>query len=150
MVIVLVGVMATATCVENVKGTPFVAEHVYGTWWFVMLWAMLSATGAAYILKSGLQKRLPVFLLHVSFLVILAGAFTTFLTSERGSVHLREGETVTEFMKPDSTMADLGFELALKSFTVEYYPGTDSPMDYVSQVEADSTPLGISMNNIGR
>ena len=150
LVIVLVGVMATATCVENVKGTPFVAEHVYGTWWFVMLWAMLSATGAAYILKSGMQKRLPVFLLHVSFLVILAGAFTTFLTSERGSVHLREGETVTAFMKADGTMADLGFELALKSFSVECYPGTDSPMDYVSQVEADSTPLDISMNNIGR
>lgn len=150
LAVVIIIVMAAATCVENLRGADFVSANVYGTWWFVLLWAALAFTSIIYMLKSGLQKRMPVFLLHISFLVILAGALTTYLTSERGSLHLRKGETVKTFMSADSTSRDLGFALTLNYFAVEYYPGTDSPMDYVSHLEADGTGLDISMNNIGR
>ena len=36
--IVVVVVMATATIVENYQGTEFVAQHIYGAWWFSALW----------------------------------------------------------------------------------------------------------------
>ena len=150
LAVVIIIVMAAATCVENLRGADFVSANVYGTWWFVLLWAALAFTSIIYMFKSGLQKRMPVFLLHISFLVILAGALTTYLTSERGSLHLRKGETVTTFLSADSTSRDLGFALTLNNFAVEYYPGTDSPMDYVSHLEADGTGVDISMNNIGR
>lgn len=142
--------MAAATCVENMRGADFVSANVYGTWWFVLLWAALAFISLIYMLKAGLQKRLQVFFLHISFLVILAGALTTYLTSERGSVHLRKGETVTAFTSADSTSCDLGFALTLNDFEVEYYPGTDSPMDYVSHLDADGARVDVSMNNIGR
>ena len=147
---VLIAVMAAATCIENLKGTPFVAEHIYGALWFVLLWAALACTGFALILKARLQKRIPVFMLHVSFLVILAGALTTYLTSERGSIHLRTGEPESQFVLADSTVRNLEFALTLNDFAVECYPGTDSPMDYVSHVTVDGVPMDISMNNIGR
>lgn len=142
--------MAAATCVENMRGADFVSANVYGTWWFVLLWAALTLTSLIYMLKAGLQKRLQVFFLHISFLVILAGALTTYLTSERGGLHLRKGETVTTFLSADSTVCDLGFALTLNDFEVEYYPGTDSPMDYVSHLDAEGTRVDVSMNNIGR
>lgn len=75
---------------------------------------------------------------------------TTYLTSERGSLHLRKGEAVTTFLSADSTSCELGFALTLNDFDVEYYPGTDSPMDYVSHLDAEGTRVDVSMNNIGR
>ena len=142
--------MAAATCVENMRGADFVSANVYGTWWFVLLWAALAVISLIYMLKADLHKRLPVLFLHISFLVILAGALTTYLTSERGSLHLRKGETVTTFKSADSTACDLGFALTLNDFEVEYYPGTDSPMDYVSHLDAEGARVYVSMNNIGR
>ena len=77
LAVVIILVMAAATCVENMRGADFVSANVYGTWWFVLLWAALALTSLIYMLKAGLQNRLPVFFLHISFLVILAGALTT-------------------------------------------------------------------------
>lgn len=150
LAVVIILVMAAATCVENMRGADFVSANVYGTWWFVLLWAALAVISLIYMLKAGLQKRLQVFFLHISFLVILAGALTTYLTSERGSLHFRKGETVTTFLSADSTSCELGFALTLNDFEVEYYPGTDSPMDYVSHLDAEGTRVDVSMNNIGR
>jgi len=150
LAVVIILVMAAATCVENMRGADFVSANVYGTWWFVLLWAALAVISLIYMLKADLHKRLPVFFLHISFLVILAGALTTYLTSERGSLHLRKGETVTTFKSADSTSCELGFALTLNDFDVEYYPGTDSPMDYVSHLDAEGTMVDVSMNNIGR
>lgn len=150
LAVVIILVMAAATCVENMRGADFVSANVYGTWWFGLLWAALAVISLIYMLKAGLHKRLPVFFLHISFLVILAGALTTYLTSERGSLHLRKGETVTTFLSADSTSCELGFALTLNDFEVEYYPGTDSPMDYVSHLDAEGTRVDVSMNNIGR
>lgn len=150
LAVVIILVMAAATCVENMRGADFVSANVYGTWWFVLLWAALAVISLIYMLKADLHKRLPVLFLHISFLVILAGALTTYLTSERGSLHLRKGETVTTFKSADSTACDLGFALTLNDFEVEYYPGTDSPMDYVSHLDAEGARVDVSMNNIGR
>lgn len=150
LAVVIILVMAAATCVENMRGADFVSANVYGTWWFVLLWAALAVISLIYMLKADLHKRLPVLFLHISFLVILAGALTTYLTSERGSLHLRKGETVTTFKSADSTACDLGFALTLNDFEVEYYPGTDSPMDYVSHLDAEGARVYVSMNNIGR
>lgn len=150
LTVVIIAVMAAATCVESIKGAAYASSHVYGTWWFVLLWTALACTGAVYIMRSGLWRRMPVFMLHVSFLVILAGALTTWLTSERGTVHLRMGEPSSVFMSADSTTRDLGFTLTLDRFVMECYPGTDSPMDYVSRVNAGDEVMEISMNHIGR
>ncbi len=147
---ILVLVMAASTFIENVRGTAFVHGHIYGSWWFVTLWAALALTSIVYILRTKLYRRFIVFMLHISFLVILAGAMTTFLTSESGTIHLRQGERVNSFVNADSTLSPLGFDMVLENFCVEYYPGTDSPMDYVSHVVTDGLPMDISMNNIGR
>lgn len=146
---VLILIMAAATCIENVRGSGFVAEYVYGSWWFVLLWAIFSGLGIALIIKTKLYRRLPVFLLHVSFVVILCGALVSYLTSERGEVHLRKDEPVTQYDNSSGVRADFGFALTLKDFEIRYYPGTDSPSDYVSHVLTEGEDLAVSMNHIG-
>jgi len=149
----IICVMMAATIVEKFKGTPFAGEYIYGSWWFVLLWLVLSVASIAYVIKMRLYKRLAVIMLHTSFVIILIGALTTFLTAQRGDVHLREGMKVSMFSDADKMSHQLPFTLEVKRFDISYYPGTDAPLDYVSDVLASdnkgSETLHISMNNIG-
>lgn len=109
--------------------------------------------------KRKLWKRMPVLALHLSFLVILAGALTTHITSKRGMLHLREGEvTRTYWVKNEQGLyvqtKELPFYLALRDFEILYDKDGVSPSDYVSHVVLSSQngqeETTISMNNIGR
>lgn len=44
---------------------------------------------------------------------------------------------------------DLGFIVSLKNFKIVSYPGTDAPMDYVTELRAGNEDIKVSMNNIG-
>ena len=159
LVFFLVVCIAVATIVENHLGTDYALQHIYGAWWFIALWGLLAIAGCWLMYKRKLWKRLPVFILHLSFLVILAGALTTHITSKRGMLHLREGEaTRTYWVKNEQGLyintQELPFYLALRDFEVLYDADGISHSDYVSHVVL-STKNGqeevtISMNNIGR
>lgn len=141
--------MMVATFVENSKGTEFAQTHIYNSIWFVLLWAALAASSSFYIIKRKLYKRLPVFMVHLSFVVILLGAFTSWCTSESGDVYLRKGEASNKMFAKDGERKQLDFSLKLKDFKIVYYPGTDAAMDYVSEITANNDNIDISMNNIG-
>lgn len=156
LTVILIVTMAAATCVENLKGTEYVSEHVYGSWWFMLLWALLTIAGAVYIWRMKLYRRWTVFLLHASFVVILVGALTSHLTSKSGILHLREGESAASFAPKDGGEKDgglghdFGFSLSLDGFEMVCYPGTDAPMDYVSHIRTAEGEMQVSMNHIGR
>lgn len=38
----IVACIGFATIIEKYEGTTFVGEHIYGAWWFVALWAVLT------------------------------------------------------------------------------------------------------------
>lgn len=150
LIIVCIGL---ATIVEKYEGTAFVSDHIYGSWCFSVLWGVMTACAVAYIVKVRLHRRLAVFMLHMSFVVILAGALTTHLTAKRGTVNLRMDRVVQTFTDNDDAEQPFPFSLRLKSFKVVNYPGTDAPLDYQSIVEvsgnAAKQDIVISMNNIG-
>jgi len=159
LVFFLVIAIAVATVLENRYDTHYAMQHVYGAWWFVGLWAMLALAGCWLIYKKKMWKQPSVFLLHLSFLVILIGALTTHITSHRGMFHLREGETCCSYWVKDKqglyTLTEqMPFYLALKDFQVLYDADGVTPSDYVSQVviatKEGKEEATISMNNIGR
>lgn len=90
----------------------------------------------------------PVWLLHVSLLVIVAGGLLTWLTGDRGQVRLGKGEEVSEYMLADGSARQFPFRLSLDSFTVAYYPGGEVPRDFISYLRVDGTPAEVSVNNI--
>ncbi len=147
--IIIILVMMVATFVDNSHGNAYACEHIYNSVWFVVLWAVFAVLSLAYIVKRKLHKRVAVMMLHLSFVVILIGAFTSWLTSESGKVHARKGAAISTYEDKDGKAQPLGFTLLLKDFKVVYYPGTDAPMDYVSTLTADGETIEISMNNIG-
>ncbi len=149
MATIITLVMMVATFVDNSKGNVYACEHIYNSVWFVALWAILACISIAYIIKRKLYKRMAVMGVHLSFLLILAGAFTSWLTSESGKIHIRKGVPVSTFEDKDGKQQSLGFAMSLKDFKVIYYPGTDAPMDYVSTLTTDDKTIEISMNSIG-
>lgn len=151
LVIVCIGL---ATVIEKYQGTSFVSEHVYGSWWFIALWAVLTVVACVYLEQQKLYKRVAVVWLHVSFVVILAGALTTWLTARRGMVSLRIGQPVTVYCDDDGQFHQLPFTLHLKEFQIVNYPGTDAPLDYQSIIRVEqkakaTEEVVVSMNHIG-
>ena len=150
----LIGVLVAATCAEKLWGTGWVAGHVYGSPWFVACWTLMALAAMAYLCRRRLQRRRAVFLLHVSFAVILLGALATHVWGVQGSVHLRRGWVVHSFTAPDGVQLTFPFQLSLDEFQVRYYPGTSAPMDFVSRIRliADGTSRQgeVSMNRVYR
>ena len=145
--VVVVAVLATATIVEKYQGTDYVGEHVFGAWWFSALWAVLTAVAAFYFVKRKV-RRVSVIVLHLSFVVILAGALLTHLTAIRGVVPLYQGIATNEYLTRDMYLHRLPFSICLEKFEIKFYEGTDMPSDYVSHVTIDGEPFTISMNQI--
>ncbi len=154
LVSAMVLILAVATCLEKVQGTPFVAAHVYGSPWFVALWAVLAVVGLCYL--SHRRLRASVWLLHGAFVLILTGALVTHLFGLQGSIHLRQGtsESVSAFTDADGEEHSLPFGLQLKEFRLEYYPSTVAPSDFVSTfglTDGEESHEGrVSMNRIFR
>lgn len=145
--------MGVATFVEKSRGTQFAAENIYGAWWFVVLWALLTVTAVVHIVRRRV-RRVPVVLLHLSFVIILAGALLTHLTAERGIVHLRQGETTGTYLVQDGddvSERQLPFGIRLDRFEVAYHEGTASAADYISHItvtDGTSRSAVVSMNCI--
>ena len=152
--VLLLVLLGTATVVEALKGTAYVEAAIYHATYFSVMWGLLSLLSVWVMLKYALWKRLPAFLFHLSFLVILAGALTTFLLGKKGYVHLRAGVSTDVFTTMDhQEQLPLPFSLRLDSFRVEYYPGTQAPKDYISHLTCRNDAgkeeqVRISMNHI--
>lgn len=153
--VLLIVVMAAATVVEYYSNTLFVSEHIYGAWWFTLLWALLAAGGITYIVKRHVRKW-NILLLHLSLLIILLGALLTHLTSFSGTLHLRQGEAVDSYREmvsmTETKSQPLPFVVRFDSFDVVNHPGTTAASDYITRFSiADGKTIihaQVSMNKI--
>lgn len=152
---VLVVYMAVLTVLEKISGTGAVMDGGYHSFPFIALWALAAVSGLVLYFGSPGRRPFAVTGIHLAFALILAGALLTHLTGRQGSVHFRTGDApVSGFLTEDLQECPFPFSVRLKDFSIEYYPGTFSPVDYVSTVTvADgghSEELRISMNRIAR
>lgn len=153
--VALIAAMAAGTVVEKFHGSEHVLNHVYGSWWFVGLWGLTAAGLIIMMFLRKLWQRPVACALHTSVLLILLGALLTMLTGQHGEMTLRPDTPASSFtIKKDgnSKEAALPFSLTLNRFEVETYPGTHSPMDFVSYLQINdggkTTDAKISMNHI--
>ncbi|MCF6200667.1 MAG: cytochrome c biogenesis protein CcsA [Hydrogenimonas sp.] len=92
--------IAVATFIENDYGTQTAKALVYNAKWFEFLLLLLAVNLAANIVRFRMYRagKLPVFIFHLSFLVILVGAAITRYYGFEGIMHIREGETTNEIV----------------------------------------------------
>ena len=157
LIIVLIAVLAAGTIVEKLHGSEFALAHVYGTWWFVGLWALVAVLMVYMAVKCRMWKRMAVCALHASILLILAGALLTMLTGQHGRMKLEPNRPNSQFFiqdKGEITKEALPFSLTLDRFEIEKYPNSNKPKDYVSYLKLTDgetqKDIVISMNHILR
>lgn len=148
--VLVVAVLATGTIFEKYRGDEWVADHFYNAWWFIALMALVGVGAVVAIVQGKMWKRPAALLVYAAVPVILLGGALTTWTGQHGSVTLTPGVCTTTIETGDGSTAALPFELELVSFEVVTYPGTHTPMDFVSHVVADGESHTVSMNNILR
>ena len=131
---ILLLILTIATILEKIYGTDFVNEYIYSSVPFVILWGVTAITSLLYIIKSKLHRQPVIFLLHLSLLFILAGAFTTWIYGEQGTMRVRQGEQQTSFTDSKGIFHQLPFSITLNQFEIIYYKGTLAPMDFISHI----------------
>ena len=157
LIIVLIAVLAAGTIVERLHGSEFALAHVYSTWWFVGLWALLAGLLIYMAVKCRIWKRLAVCALHLSILFILLGALLTMLTGQHGRMKLEPNRPNNHFLiqnQDNITKEALPFSLTLDRFEIETYSDSDKPKDYISYIQLNDgetqQDVVISMNHILR
>ena len=116
-------------------------KYVYETKWFEALMWLLGINLIGVMFRYKTYKKPPIFLLHLSIIIILIGAAITRYFGYEGQLHLRNGETKDFIMveKSKSNPADvypkkLGFKVRLDRFVMHKYPGSMQPSSYDSYV----------------
>jgi cytochrome c-type biogenesis protein CcsB len=81
------------TFLENDYGTPAARAFIYEAWWFEVIMGLLALNFIANIQKYKLlsKEKLAIFLFHLGFIIIIAGAFISRYTGFEGMFDVREG-----------------------------------------------------------
>ncbi len=150
MMVIMIVVLMGATIIEPFYGTQFTHDYLYTSPWAIGGWTLLVVLAVCHLLHRRKAMGYATQLLHAAFVVILVGAATSHFTSKHGSLHLRKGENPIEyFTNDDGIRESLPFGISLREFAVRYYPGTNSPMDFVSSLSfSGSDTATVSMNHI--
>jgi len=99
--------IATATFIENDFGTEAAKAVVYNARWFEILLFIMSINLAGNIITNKLytKNKLPNFLFHFSFLIIILGSAVTRYIGYEGVMHIREGESANFILSTDTYLS---------------------------------------------
>ena len=137
-------VLAAGTVVEKINP----AVRIYDDWWFVALLTLLGVAAIVSIVQGKMWRRPAAMLLHAAVPVMLLGGAISTWCGQRGSMTLRPGETSSVFYD-DSAAHHLPFSITLEGFEVVPYPGTNTPMDFVSHVLVNSEMVNSESKGTG-
>ncbi|MBZ9651122.1 cytochrome c biogenesis protein [Psychroflexus montanilacus] len=92
--------MAVGTFVENSYTTITAKEWIYDAWWFevIMVFFVINFIGNIFRYKLLSKKKLTTLTLHLSFILILVGAWVTRYIGEEGIMPIREGEVESKML----------------------------------------------------
>jgi len=92
--------MAFGTFIESGYSTDTAKIWIYNAWWFELLMVLMAVNFIGNIFKYRLlrKEKWAVLGLHLSFLLILLGAFVTRYFGYEGVMPIREGATENQFL----------------------------------------------------
>jgi cytochrome c-type biogenesis protein CcsB len=93
--LIFAAAMATGTFIESWYDTATARILIYNAWWFelIMLFMVVNFIGNIFKYKLLQISKWPVLLLHISWVLIIAGAFITRYISYEGILPIKEGQT---------------------------------------------------------
>lgn len=149
--------LAVATFIEKYHGTAAAKAMIYYSPLFFLLQFLLVVNFLFIAVKYHYLKlrRWGLMVVHLSFIVILLGALTSFQFGEEGILHIRQGEATDQMAVRQgdlTTFQTLPFTIELVKFTLTRYPGSASPSSYESEllvhVDGKTRHERVFMNNV--
>lgn len=134
---IFLSAIAIATFIESYENTQAAKLWIYNAKWFEVLLAFLCVNLVANIFRYEMWKRekIAVFLFHISFIVIIIGAWITRYISYEGMMMIREGAASNIVYSSDPYLwvnVNDGKEYQLtddkKVFLAESYPFNSADM----------------------
>lgn len=150
----LVVVLVASTMVGAVWGASVAHSAVYSSPLFVALWVVMLASALLYIFNTPMRRVASSLFLHLAFAVVLAGAFVTYATAERGTLALcKDAPPSSMFVTDEGSLAKFPFKVTLEHCAVEYYDDAVSPRNYTARIAVqpsvgDAEQASLSMNNV--
>ena len=92
--------MALGTFIESWYTIETARVLIYNTWWFegIMVFFVINFCGNIVRFRMHKREKWSSLLIHLSFILILVGAFVTRYISYEGIMPIREGETTSSFL----------------------------------------------------
>ena len=92
--------LALGTFIESWYTIETARVLIYNTWWFegIMVFFVINFAGNIYRYNLHKREKWSSLLIHLSFVLILVGAFVTRYISYEGIMPIREGETTSAFL----------------------------------------------------
>lgn len=149
--------LAVATFIEKHHGTAAAKAMIYYSPLFFLLQFLLVVNFLLIAVKYHYLKlrRWGLMVVHLSFIIILLGALTSFQFGDEGILHIREGEATDQMAVRQgdlTTFHTLPFTVELVKFTLTRYPGSASPSSYESEllvhVDSKTRHERVFMNNV--
>jgi len=137
-----------ATIIENDFGTQTAKAEIYNAAWFEWLLILLGINLVYNIFRYKMytKKKLPVFIFHISFIVILVGAAITRYVGFEGSMHIREGQSSAYIVSMDNYFI-LGVKKGEKESLQEYkvFLSSRSKNNFDATLNVANTPVEFSL-----
>lgn len=117
--LVFAAAMAVGTFMDassDTSPTPYTRELIYNAWWFeaIMVFFVINFTGNIFRFRLYRKEKWATLLLHLSFILILIGAFVTRYIGYEGVIHIREGATENMMLSDEAyltTFIDGDYEI---------------------------------------
>ncbi|PLY16599.1 MAG: cytochrome C biogenesis protein [Sulfurimonas sp.] len=148
MMIIFAAAIGYATFIENDYGTITAKAEIYNARWFEILIALLTINLIINIFKYKMfsVKKIPIFIFHLSFIIIVLGAAITRFIGFEGTMHIREGETANTMLSADtyfSVTAKSGDKTATSEKTL--YLSKKSTNSLSSSLQVDAKDVDVKL-----
>jgi len=146
--------MALGTFIESFYTIETARVLIYNTWWFegIMLFFVVNFAGNIYRYNLHKREKWSSLLIHLSFLLILIGAFVTRYISYEGIMPIREGAVSNTFISDQTFLtAYIDGEIDGKPLRrlieepVLFAPETEN--DYTINTDFNKQPVSIEVIN---
>ena len=147
MILVIIG-----TVVQKQMGLYDAQKTYFSAFWFwwhgiplpagytVLTLMFINISCKFLFLSEWTRSKIGIHIIHLSIIILLVGGMITSMTLREGFIPLYEGQTRNKIMafagEPDNRdgMESLPFEITLKNFRRDVYPGTNIPRAYESRI----------------
>lgn len=85
---------------QETSPTPYTRHLIYNAWWFEMIMALFMINFIGNISRYRLwrKEKWATLILHLSFILVIFGAFITRYVGFEGMMHIREGNAESQFL----------------------------------------------------